>query len=330
MQAEGRVQFVYDGDCPVCRAAARAFRIKEATGSLEVIDAREGASHPVVREVIEAGLDLDEGMVVKYGGRLYHGADALHLMALLGSSKGWFNRLNALLFKTPFIAKISYPLMKASRNLLLRLLGIDKLHFKKGIVEGPLFKQVFGKDWNDLPEVMRKHYAAEVFKDDIQTIQGSLDIFIKPWLKGLAKLTGQLVSQSGENVPVTVSFSCKGHANSFFFDRQFFFPDGEVQHFESRMVWQGGNVLIEFMRFGLGWKLAYSWEDERVILRHRGYVWRVLGFNLPIPLSVILGKGYAEEIPLDENSFEMKTYTEHFLFGKTFGYSGRFEITDKK
>ncbi|MCG8492440.1 MAG: DUF4166 domain-containing protein [Sneathiellales bacterium] len=326
----GSVQFVYDGDCPLCRAAARAFRIKKAAGSLEVVDAREGASHPLVREVIEAGLNLDEGMVVKYGGRLYHGADALQIMALIGSSQGWFNQLNAFLFKIPVIAKISYPVMRAGRNLLLRLLGVNKLDFEKAVVDGPLFKQVFGSDWPELPEVMHKHYAAEVFTDDIQQVHGTLDIFMKPWIKGLAKLTGQLVRQSGENVPVTVSFSCKGSANSFFFDRKFSFPDGDTQHFRSRMVWQGDNVLIEFMRFGLGWKLAYSWEEGKVILRHKGYVWRLLGFNIPVPLSLLMGKGYAEETPLDDNSFQMKTYTEHFLFGKIFGYSGRFDIGDKK
>lgn len=328
--AGGSVQFVYDGDCPLCRAAARTFRIKQATGALEVIDARQGASHPLVREVIEAELDLDEGMVVKYGGRLYHGSDALQIMALIGSSQGWFNRLNATLFKNPVIAKISYPVMKSGRNLLLRLLSVDKLNYQGGVVEGPLFKKIFGKDWDDLPEVMRKHYAAEVFTDDIHMVHGSLDVFIKPWIKGLAKLTGQLVSQSGKDVPVTVSFSCKGSANSFFFDREFSFPHGETQHFKSRMAWQGDNILIEFMRLGLGWKLAYSWEEGKVILRHKGYVWRLLGFNIPVPLSLILGKGYAEEVPLDENSFQMKTYTEHFLLGKTFGYSGRFEIGDKK
>ncbi len=121
------IWFVYDGECPICHTAAAAFRVREAAGTLHLVDARLVLDHPVLLEVNAARLDLDEGMVIKYGGRLYHGADALHMMALLGSKSGWFNRINAVLFCNKTRARISYPIMRAARNLAISLKGSGKI-----------------------------------------------------------------------------------------------------------------------------------------------------------------------------------------------------------
>ena len=112
---------VYDGQCPVCSSYVRYVRIKESVGKVALIDARDGG--PYVKKIQAAGLDLNEGMVLSYGGHLYHGADCVHMLALLSSNSGAFNRLNALMFKSPGAAKLLYPVMRAGRNLLLRLLG---------------------------------------------------------------------------------------------------------------------------------------------------------------------------------------------------------------
>jgi len=125
--SENGVWFVYDGECPICRYAAHALRIREAAGGLHLVNAREQAEHPLVTEVSAQGFDLDESMVLKYGGRFYRGAEALELMALLGTGAGWFNRMNALLFRFRPVARFCYPLMRAVRNLLLRLKRVDKL-----------------------------------------------------------------------------------------------------------------------------------------------------------------------------------------------------------
>lgn len=74
-----------------------------------------------------AGLDLDDGMVVVHRGALYHGADALHLMATLAPKTGIRNRLNRIVFGKRPIARAAYPLLRAGRNTLLRLLGRKKI-----------------------------------------------------------------------------------------------------------------------------------------------------------------------------------------------------------
>ncbi|KLN60596.1 hypothetical protein WH96_12100 [Kiloniella spongiae] len=91
-----------------------------------------------------------------------------------------------------------------------------------------------------------------------------------------------------------------------------------------------GNILVEFMRFGIGWKLAYEWDGKKVILRHKGYVWRLFGKLLPLPLSWVMGEGHAEETPLSDDDFSMWTHAKHSLFGPTFGYAGTFKVTEVK
>ena len=125
--AKGDVWFVYDGDCPLCTTAASALRIRKAVGNLHLVNAREDRNHPVMQEILAMRLDLDEGMVIKFLDTCFFGADALHVMALLGTGQGWFNRMNAWLFRSKTLSRLLYPPMRAARNLLLWFIGVSKI-----------------------------------------------------------------------------------------------------------------------------------------------------------------------------------------------------------
>lgn len=126
--SQNDVYFVYDGDCPLCSSAAMAFRIRDAVGTLRLINAREDQHHPVVREINARRLNLDDGMVIKFHDTCYHGADALNVMAMIGTDRGWFNRLNVLLFRSKTLSALLYPAMRAARNLLIRVRGVSKIN----------------------------------------------------------------------------------------------------------------------------------------------------------------------------------------------------------
>lgn len=120
------ILLVYDKQCPLCHAYGRMLRIRESAGELRMIDAREDTA---VREEITAhGLDIDQGMVLKMGDNLYYGADAIHALALISSPSGLFNRLNYWVFKSKTLSRCLYPLLRACRNLLLKLLGKSKIN----------------------------------------------------------------------------------------------------------------------------------------------------------------------------------------------------------
>ena len=116
------IWLVYDGECPVCKTYCKYIRIRDAVGRLHLVDARQPSE--VLDEITAAGLDIDQGMVVKFNNTLYYGADAIQVLTLLSTRFGIFNRINYLFFSSKVGAKLFYPLGKAIRTLLLKVLGI--------------------------------------------------------------------------------------------------------------------------------------------------------------------------------------------------------------
>ena len=116
---------LYDGDCPFCSAYVRMVRLRDAVGPMPLINARDGG--PAVDEALRAGLELDEGMVLKLDGQLYHGDECINRLAMMTTTSGAFNRLNGWVFKSPRRSKLLYPVLRTGRNAVLRLLGRTRL-----------------------------------------------------------------------------------------------------------------------------------------------------------------------------------------------------------
>jgi len=127
------VWIVYDGECPICSNVAKAYKIKEAVGILHTLDARENKNHPLMQEINSLNLDIDKGMVIKFQNTCYHGVDAIHIMALLGTNSGLFNKINSTIFQSKILAKIFYPLLRCLRNFLLWCKGVKKIENLKNI-----------------------------------------------------------------------------------------------------------------------------------------------------------------------------------------------------
>ena len=123
--ATDRATLVYDGDCPFCSGFVKRLRIEAALGPLTLINARDGGE--IVDDLRRRGYDLDEGMVLVLGDRRFHGDEALHRLALMSTPYGWFNRANAWLFSNRTLSRLSYPLLRAGRNAVLRLLGRSRI-----------------------------------------------------------------------------------------------------------------------------------------------------------------------------------------------------------
>jgi predicted DCC family thiol-disulfide oxidoreductase YuxK len=115
----GQPRVIYDGGCPVCRAYVR-FTEFEKDRPLTYVNARQ---HPdLVSQLSKQGIELDEGLVVAVDDELHHGADAMHVLAGLTPRRGIWNRIMAWPFATQRSSRILYPVFRAGRNLLLRLL----------------------------------------------------------------------------------------------------------------------------------------------------------------------------------------------------------------
>lgn len=112
---------VYDGDCVFCQNYVRILRLRKAVGAVELLDAR--SDDPRVRRFWEAGYDLNEGMLFVHRGTVFHGAEAVHVLATLTGSHDWLNRANASIFANPRVARLLYPALKLGRRLTLLARG---------------------------------------------------------------------------------------------------------------------------------------------------------------------------------------------------------------
>lgn len=196
----------------------------------------------------------------------------------------------------------------------------------------PIFKAIFASRWSELPLIMRKHYANRPFCHDIVVAEGKMDIkfgwFIK-LLSPFLRILGSLVPYQGENIPVTVHFMSEPHSNAFILEREFRFPHKKPFIFKSKLLVIQDDILVEVMRSGLGWKHRFFYDGQNVILKHRGYIFKIFGIYIPLPfMDFIIGIGHAEEQALSDDKFKMKMTINHPLMGEIYLYRGEFEINE--
>ena len=120
------ILLVYDRECPACNTYCQIIKIRETIGDLKIIDARKKSE--ILNEITRAGLDIDQGMVLKMENQLYYGSDAIHALALISSRSGLFNRFNYWIFKSESVSSWLYPVFRFFRNLLLKILGKTKIN----------------------------------------------------------------------------------------------------------------------------------------------------------------------------------------------------------
>lgn len=325
------VWFVYDGECPLCTNAALALSIKRELGSLNLVNAREASNYALLDLIKKHGYDLDAGMVIYDGNRFYHGKDALSYMAKFGRNHGAFNLINKALFWSDSIASLMYPWLRGTRNLLLqnkKIAQIDNLNLKSE----PIFKSIFGDTWYALPIVMQKHYANRPYINDTYTVEGSLDIMCTGPIKLLSPLLWLMKGvppHNENNVRTIVHFESHQDTKALTFNRVFHFKKRRPYRFKSSMIQTSNNEVVELMQFGIGWKFSMHWEDECVKLKHKGYVLKLFGHFLPIPLTALIGEGNAVEKAIDDHTFDMQTDITHPWWGKIYEYKGRFQFKGK-
>ncbi len=126
VSSDDQWELVYDWQCPACNLYCHQLCIRESGARFRLIDARDNPG--VMKEITARGFDIDQGMILKMNDRFYYGADAIHKLALIASPSTVFNRLNTRIFRSRRRAQRLYPVLRASRNFLLKLLGRTKIN----------------------------------------------------------------------------------------------------------------------------------------------------------------------------------------------------------
>lgn len=250
LSPNNEIWFVYDGECPLCKKAALALRIKQDYGTLHLLNAREAENNLLLHKINSLALDLDEGMVIYDGKKFYHGKDVLRFMAKYGDNKGLFNITNKVFFWSDFLAKIIYPWLRGIRNTLIKQKNVTKID-NLNLKATPIFKNIFASSWDELPTVIKKHYANRPYSSDITIAEGTLNVMCAgpiKWFAPLFWLMGGIPPRNEKNVLITVKFESNQHTKSFHFNRVFYFKYRKPYVFRSRMIQTRENEIIELMR----------------------------------------------------------------------------------
>lgn len=193
----------------------------------------------------------------------------------------------------------------------------------------PIFKTIFGPQWNELPVVMRLHYSLKPYSNDVVIFKGHMDInysAIFAFFSPLFKLFKILVPYRGQNIPVIIYLRCKSNSPAFFYDRTFYIEGKKPYHFYTYMEHIKNNEVVDYLGFGMGLKIAYEYDGQTVNLQHKGYVLKLFGYLLSLPLTFLLGKVSLEKRAISSECFSLHMQIKHPLFGLVYEYAGEFRV----
>lgn len=194
-----------------------------------------------------------------------------------------------------------------------------------------IFKDIFGKDWENLPKVFRAHYANRAYSQDVYECSGKLRIRISPFMRlfsPILSIFGTLLPFQSEGAKCIVKFLSNPNDNSFSFHRIVEYENRRVE-FKSRLVPICDNEVIEFTKIGIGWHCAFVWNGEHVELRHKSYCILLFGKIVKLPLEIFFGRGFAFEKAINDKTFAMHMEMRHSLFGLLYSYSGEFLMAEQ-
>ena len=197
--------------------------------------------------------------------------------------------------------------------------------------EESVFQIVLGDGWDELGSIIQRHYFLKPKSNDYICVSGEMTEIshsrIAKALIPFGLLFGAIVPYQGKDIPTDVHYNSNPNNSNIYWDRVFKFNRGDF-HFKSHMEPVKTNEAIEFVRFGLGIRLAVTAENGALVFRDIGYLWRLFGADLPIPGKWLMGNVYVEERPVDETYFSMKMTLTHPIFGTLFKYTGMFQLND--
>lgn len=199
------------------------------------------------------------------------------------------------------------------------------------VTQQPVIKQALGESWEQLDDIVKRHYDIIPGKPSKMIIKGVMDevyhssiakLFLLP-----GRLFGALVPYKGKKIPTEVrNWTTAENTAAMFWHRTLDFPNKAPVIFKSRMEHIKGDEIIEYVQFGMGIRMQMSIKEGALIFKSIGYVWNIAGIKIPIPTWAILGDAEIIEKAISDKEFFIDFNMVHPVFGRTFSYRGAFSI----
>lgn len=195
----------------------------------------------------------------------------------------------------------------------------------------PVMRKALGDDWDKLADVVKQHYDITPGVPSKIIIRGVMDevyhstiakLFLLP-----ARIFGALVPYKGKNIPTEVrNWTSEEDYTAMYWHRTLDFPNKSPLVFCSRMQHVKGNEIIEYVRYGMGIRMAMSVNNSSLLFKSQGYLWKIGKLAIPIPTWALLGDAQIIEKAVEDNVFYISFNIVHPLFGRTFSYCGTFTL----
>ncbi len=188
----------------------------------------------------------------------------------------------------------------------------------------PLMQKVLGDDWQQLPELIQRHYR---ISDGQQSrLVGTMEIGYPGYLFPLIwviHLFGGLLLWRGQAARAEVDKAADANGELYWY-RTMTYEDGKTDCFSSRMHYGADHELIESIGFGFGLRLSVSVVNGDLLYRGIGHFWQWGRICLNIPDCLLLGAASITEHAVSEDEFYLDFNIRHPWWGRSYYYRGRF------
>lgn len=322
------IEPVYDDECPVCRAYCTRIELKNPQRPLVLIDARKGGA--LMEEITARGLDIDEGMVVKIGDDLHYGSGAIHVLSQYTKPAGIMGRMNQTLFRHKFLSDILYPAGKAVRNLVLYLLGIEKIgNLRKSDTGSTIRNQLGEVAWMRLDPAIRARFAADPKEGEVVAYRGTMHIVRRSkmgWLFAqLTRVIGNpLTPYAGTDVPMDVELTKQRGRSGVYWTRVYYYAGRRPFTVVSVKKESQSGEMLECVGGGFGMVLDVSEEHAALHFRSRSFFWQFGRLRVRLPRWLAPGETHVVHEDIGGGSFIFRLSMVHDQLGETFFQEGVF------
>lgn len=122
MSKKSSITILYDSECPFCTKYVELLRLRQ-NFDVRLVSAR--IESEIKSKATLARLNLDKGMVVEYGEKLYYGAQAFFILSTLSTPSDFFNKMMSKLFASKWVVEFCYPFFAFIRHMALLVLQRD-------------------------------------------------------------------------------------------------------------------------------------------------------------------------------------------------------------
>lgn len=317
---------LYDADCPLCHFGAHHYAGE--SGLTERVNARFDSD--LKARAIEAGFDIDEGVILEREGVMYQGSEAIRQLALTCERRSLYGKLFHLAFRSRFFSKHSYPLLKALRRIFLFLRGVPLIHEQEAKNRTTTIQRQLGDAWGELHPAIQKRFARDPSESEHIFYRGKMETIERSragkWFAFLTTYIGNpLTPYNGTDVPMDVVLHRQHGKSGIFWRRTYYYPSRKPYTVSSAKCETAAGEMQECVGGGFGMALKVYVEGGNLHFRSTRYFWRLANMRFTLPHLLTPGETHVVHEEVGEGWFRFTISMDHPRLGRTFYQTGLFK-----